>query len=112
LRYFISLCNDLIAQLTLLDTEKELYNHHNVILFKSHSRIMLTSHSRQIRQPYSWAELEISKNAVQAIFTHLDISPGFWAVLKLFGSKENAERESLGGFNEEVWSDNDASFGK
>lgn len=73
---------------------------------------MLTSHLRRIHQPYSWAELEISKNAAQALFTHLDISPGFWAVLKLFGSKENAEHESIGGFNEEFWSDSDASFGE
>ncbi|KAH8746477.1 hypothetical protein F5882DRAFT_446318 [Hyaloscypha sp. PMI_1271] len=64
----------------------------------------------QIGQPYSWGELEISKSASQALFTHLDVSPGFWTVLKMFGSKENAEHESLGGFNEGLWSDNDASF--
>lgn len=64
----------------------------------------------QIHQPFSWAELEISKDAAQALFTHLDVSPGFWAVVKLFGSKENAEHESAGGFNEGVWGDNDLSF--
>jgi hypothetical protein len=73
---------------------------------------LLTSHSRQIGQPYSWGELEISKSASQALFTHLDVSPGFWTVLKMFGSKENAEHESLGGFNEGFWSGNDASFGE
>jgi hypothetical protein len=89
-----------------------MHKNHNVIPLRCRSGIMLTSRSRRISQPYSWAELEISKGAAQALFTHLDISPGFWAVLKLFGSKENAERESMGGFNEEFWSDNDASFGK
>lgn len=64
----------------------------------------------QIHQPFSWAELEISKIAAQRLFTYLDISPGFWAVLKLFGSKENADHESAGGFNEGVWNDNDDSF--
>jgi hypothetical protein len=68
--------------------------------------------SRQIHQPFSWAELEISDQTAQTLFTHLDISPGFWAVLKLFGSKENAEHESAGGFNEGIRNDSDESFGK
>jgi hypothetical protein len=42
----------------------------------------------------------ITGPALQALFTHLDLSPGFWPALKLFGSKVNNLHESVGGFHE------------
>jgi hypothetical protein len=64
----------------------------------------------QINQTFSWGQLEISSGATQALFTHFDISPGFWTVLKLFGCKESGDHEAAGGFNELVRSDEDDSF--
>jgi hypothetical protein len=65
---------------------------------------------RLINQTFSWGELEISCDATQSLFTHFNISPGFWPVLKLFGCKESDEHEAAGGFNELVTSDVDDSF--
>ncbi|OKL58097.1 hypothetical protein UA08_06717 [Talaromyces atroroseus] len=55
-----------------------------------------------IHQSFSWAELDITAPAAQALFTHFGISPGFWHVVKKFGSKVSNDQDIGGGFNELV----------
>jgi hypothetical protein len=55
-----------------------------------------------IRQSFSWGELDITAPAAQALLTHFCISPGFWHVVKKFGSKTSNDQDLGGGFNELV----------
>ena len=64
----------------------------------------------EIRQAFSWGELDISLSSLQALFTSHGLTHACWPVLKLFGSREGAEHEFCGGFNDFRREQGDGSF--